>query len=449
MYCHSVAEVFLTPYVVSIMSTKKRFAGITPGGPCPAVNAAMASAAIAAQNSGNEFYLIRNAFEHIAKSRTDCFERLTPRKALLILPRGGTFAGTSKTYPPGNEEQLRKSARVLVENFDGLFATGGDGSITIFVALKPYIEAECKRLGKSFPIILAMKSIDDDGALPEGVRMLGASTMAEVFGHRIASLKTDTQSSGDRWQLAVAMGRTRGHVAMAGSIHGFPHVFIIGEQFTQPTPLKFIIDILGGAMLKRAAEGKPYGVAVIAEGLVQALDPRSHRLLLDLPRDSNGALNPSLFPFEAMISGALAEFCDELQFKAKMQVASNNYDLRGSQPNGFDRRLAIELGVEAIVRLMRGETERVLYKLGSRFHDEPFANFVPDPNAESTERVKDRPVDLSSDDYRIARFIGQQLETADLDDTALLEKMAALTRFSPADLKHRLADVARWGDGPN
>lgn len=430
------------------MSSKKRFAGITPGGPCPGLNAAMYGAAIASKTLGVDFFLIHDAFQHIMEGKTDCFERLTPKKATLILPRGGTYAGTSKAYPPSEVEYLEQSARVLVENFDGVFATGGDGSISIFYALRPYIAAECERLNKEFSVIMVMKSIDDDAALPEGVRMLGASTMAEVFGTRIAGLKTDSQSSGDRWQLAVAMGRSRGFVALAGSIHGTPHIFVIGEQLPEKTPLRFLVDTLGAAMLKRAALGSPYGVAVIAEGLVQSLDPRSHRLLLDLPRDVNGALNPSQFPFEAMLGGAMEEFYDEFQFRGKMQFSSNNYDLRGHQPNGFDRRLGIELGAEAVVRLARGETEKVIYKHGSKFYSAPFSDFVPDPTKGETGRVKDRAVELGSDEYRIARLFGQHLRSADLEDEELLEKMAALTRFEPAELRSRLAEVASWGDGP-
>src|SRR5947209_6519660 len=52
---------------------------------------------------------------------------------------------------------------------------------------------------------------------------------------------------------------------------------VIAEEFPKDEPVRLghLVDILETAMLKRVAHGRPFGVAVLAEGIGLRLAPRS------------------------------------------------------------------------------------------------------------------------------------------------------------------------------
>jgi hypothetical protein len=61
---------------------------------------------------------------------------------------------------------------------------------------------------------------------------------------------------------------------------------IIGEEFPRgPVSLDQIADILEGAIIKRRAGGREHGVALLAEGLIERLDPAT---LSQVERDPYG-----------------------------------------------------------------------------------------------------------------------------------------------------------------
>jgi 6-phosphofructokinase 1 len=66
---------------------------------------------------------------------------------------------------------------------------------------------------------------------------------------------------------------------------------LIPEEFAgRRVRLKTIVDTLVGAIIKRLSYGRPYGVAVMAEGLVLDIEPEDLAALHEVERDAHGHL---------------------------------------------------------------------------------------------------------------------------------------------------------------
>ena len=66
---------------------------------------------------------------------------------------------------------------------------------------------------------------------------------------------------------------------------------LIPEEFGGgKIPLRALVDTLVGAIIKRAADGRRDGVAVIAEGVALGIDPDDLGRLADVERDAHGHL---------------------------------------------------------------------------------------------------------------------------------------------------------------
>ena len=71
------------------------------------------------------------------------------------------------------------------------------------------------------------------------------------------------------------MGRAAGHLALGIGKAAAATLTLIPEEFKgQPVTLDLLCDILLGAIIKRKSRGSQYGVAVLAEGLLEAIGTR-------------------------------------------------------------------------------------------------------------------------------------------------------------------------------
>lgn len=69
---------------------------------------------------------------------------------------------------------------------------------------------------------------------------------------------------------------------------------VIPEEFAgRPVRLKRLVDLLVGAVIKRFRHGHTDGVAVLAEGLIEILDPQDLGGLEQVARDEHGHLRLS------------------------------------------------------------------------------------------------------------------------------------------------------------
>ena len=87
----------------------------------------------------------------------------------------------------------------------------------------------------------------------------------------LKNLMIDARTT-SRWYFVVTMGRKAGHLALGVGKAAGATLTLIPEEFRTPIRLRTIVDTLAGAIIKRLADGRRDGVAVIAEGVMLGID---------------------------------------------------------------------------------------------------------------------------------------------------------------------------------
>ncbi len=147
-----------------------------------------------------------------------------------------------------------------------LLCIGGDD--TTFGAAK-IAEASRGRIG----VVTVPKTIDNDLPLPDNAPTFGFETARAVGAGIVESLMEDARTTG-RWYLAVSMGRKSGALALGMCKSAGATLAVIPEEFHPTTlELNLVVDTIVGSIIKRMAWGRDDGVALVAEGIAEKLDP--------------------------------------------------------------------------------------------------------------------------------------------------------------------------------
>src|SRR5207249_7468527 len=145
-----------------------------------------------------------------------------------------------------------------------LVTIGGDD--TAFSGSQVYANA-----GGSIRVAHVPKTIDNDLPLPPGIPTFGFET-ARHYGVQVARNLHEDAKTTTRWYIVVSMGRAAGHLALGIGKASAATVTLIAEELKdKDVSLELICDIIIGSMIKRKAQGKSYGVAVLAEGLMELI----------------------------------------------------------------------------------------------------------------------------------------------------------------------------------
>src|SRR5436190_1193641 len=112
---------------------------------------------------------------------------------------------------------------------------------------------------------------DNDLPLPGSTPTFGFETARHIGVSIVRNLAEDARTT-SRWYLIISMGRAAGHLALGIGKAAAATLTIIPEEFRgRPVVLDEVCDILIGAIIKRKAKGSNYGVAVLAEGLLESV----------------------------------------------------------------------------------------------------------------------------------------------------------------------------------
>jgi 6-phosphofructokinase 1 len=194
-----------------------------------------------------------------------------------------------------------------------------------------------------------------------------------------------------------------------------------------------IVDTLACAIIKRLADGQRHGVAVIAEGVVEAIDPADLSRLEDVERDSHGNLRIAEVEIGEILKKAVQARLRE--FGIRMTVVAKNigYELRCADPIPYDMEYTRDLGYCAAKFLLSGGSGVMVSMQGGHFVPIPFAQMV-DP---VTGRTRVRHVDIHSTRYAIARRYMIRLRRDDFDDPHELARFAATAHLSLEEFKQK------------
>ena len=236
---------------------------VVGGGPAPGINGVISSVTIEAVNQGLEVIGIRDGFKNLVNGDITQVRPLTIPDVAPYYQKGGSLLGTSRTNPA--KEPVHMSNVIDGLNRLGikyLVTIGGDD--TAFSGSQVYLNAN-----KAIKVAHVPKTIDNDLPLPPGIPTFGFES-ARHYGVEISRNLHEDAKTTTRWYLIVSMGRAAGHLALGIGKASAATITIIAEEFqNREVSLELICDIIIGSMIKRKAQGKAYGLAVLAEGLLE------------------------------------------------------------------------------------------------------------------------------------------------------------------------------------
>jgi len=190
--------------------------------------------------------------------------------------------------------------------------------------------------------------------------------------------------------------------------------------------MKKVVDTLIGAIIKRLSDGRPDGVAVLAEGLVEAMDPSDLANIATAERDAHGNLRIAEIDFGEILKAKVQEGLRKHGLKTTIVAKNIGYELRCADPNPFDMEYTRDLGYCAAKYLDEGGSGVMVSMQADVFQPLKFTDMM-DP---VTGRTKVRMVDVNSERYKIARRYMIRLRRDDFEDPHELAKFAAAGRMS-------------------
>ncbi len=403
------------------------------GGPAPGINSVISAATIRSILGGCDVVGILDGFKWLMEGSTGNVRPLSIEEISRIHFRGGSYLGTSRTNPTTKTEHLDRVVSSLTSlGVSRLITIGGDD--TAFSSLKL-----AERAAGLVRVVHVPKTIDNDLDLPYGIPTFGFQT-ARHFGVEIVkNLMVDAHTTA-RWYFAVTMGRKAGHLALGiGKAAGATSTVIPEEFRERPVRLSRLVDLLLGTIIKRLNGGRADGVIVLAEGLVEILDPRDLGGLEQVERDEHGHLRLSEIDIGEVLRREVTKALKSLGLTTTIVSKNVGYELRCADPIPFDIEYTRDLGYCAAQYLLDGGTEAMVSIQDGRFTPISFKRML-DP---ATGRAKVRMVDTASQSYQIARQYMIRLNEDDFDDPAAVGRYAALTGLSPERFRQRFGAMAK------
>jgi 6-phosphofructokinase len=411
-------------------SPKEKIGILVGGGPAPGINSVIHSATIEAINNDLEVVGIYDGFEHLMQGDMVATP-LTISDISRIHLDGGSILRTSRANPTQAETSLDHCARALLDaGISCLLAIGGDDTAYSAYRVARYAAAHA---GVHIRTVHVPKTIDNDLPLPEGIRTFGFETARELGTRLVRNLMEDALT-GQRWFLVVTMGRKTGHLALGiGKSSGATVTLIPEEWAGREIRLQEVTDILVTSLLKRLAQGKRHGVALVAEGVFEQMPHQDLSVLEAVERDEHGHVQLAEVHFPGILKKALRHELDTLGIRVRLRCKELGFELRCADPIALDIDYTRSLGQAAVGFLLGGGTDATITLQQNQVVPIPFAEMM-DPR---TGRTEVRRVNVDSFTYRSAYKFMIRLKPQDADDDVLLARMAAHTNLSLAEFTSR------------
>ncbi len=410
------------------MSTQhKKLAILVGGGPAPGINSVIGAATIRGILSGAEVIGIQDGFEWLMAGQIDKVKELTIEKVSRIHFRGGSYIGISRANPTKNSKYLENTVTSLLRlNVNRLITIGGDD--TAYSAMKLEQMADGR-----IHVVHVPKTIDNDLDLPQGFNTFGFQTARHIGVDIVKNLMVDARTT-SRWYFVVAMGRKAGHLALGIGKAAGATLTLIPEEFRgQKLKLGVLTDILAGAIIKRLSYGRPDGVVILAEGLVEILDPDDLKELVNVERDAHDNIRLAEINFGEIVKAKVQQRLKEFGLKSTIVAKNIGYELRCADPIPYDMEYTRDLGYCAARYILEGGNAAMVSVQNGRFLPIPFVEIL-DPQ---TGRARIRMVDMTSEYYQVARRYMIRLAPEDFNDPHELAKYAATAHVSLEDFRKR------------
>ncbi len=403
------------------------FGLLVGGGPAPGINGVISSATLAARRRGARVIGVLQGFEWLMKGDIDHVVDLDADAVSRIHEQGGSILRTSRANPTKDPANLDRVVDALGRlGIDHLISIGGDD--TCFSARSVGAAA-----GSHLSVAHVPKTIDNDLPLPPGIPTFGFETARATAAGILCTLREDARTAG-RWYIVVMMGRNAGHLALGAGHSANATMTLVAEEYGgAKVSLDRMARAVEGAIVKSTAEGRPYGVIVLAEGLGECLDPADLSAFPDLPRDEHGHLRLAELPLGRLVRDRVEKGLKLHGIKTTMVVKDVGYELRCVSPNAFDQEYTRELGAAAVATLLAGHANVMITRQNQKIVPIPFDQIL-DPK---TGKTRIRMLDTKTESFASAMALQTRLWAADFDEARTADQLAGASRLSIAELKAR------------
>jgi 6-phosphofructokinase 1 len=414
------------------MDSPRRLGILVGGGPAPGINAVISAATIEALNQGFEVVGIRDGFKHLVRGDRSVLRPLTVDDVSRVHLQGGSILGTSRENPTKSPEATRAVIEVLQDaGITHLITIGGDDT-----ALSSRYISE--RSAGAIRGVHVPKTIDNDLPLPPHVPTFGFQSARHVGVELVRNLMEDARAT-RRWYVVVAMGRKAGHLALGiGKAAGATFTLVAEEFASRYVPFATICDIVEGAIVKRRAMGRHFGVAVLAEGLIDKLDPDELAELEDVERDEHGHVRFAEVDLARKVKAEVQGRLGERGLRVTITNKNVGYELRCADPISFDAEYCRDLGYGAVRFLVQGGSGAMVSVQGGRLVPIPFDDLI-EPESGKT---KVRLVNIHSEGFRVARAYMIRLEAEDFAHAAWVDRLAEAAHLTPGVFRQRFEYLA-------
>jgi ATP-dependent phosphofructokinase / diphosphate-dependent phosphofructokinase len=407
------------------------------GGPAPGINSVIEAATISARLEAINVVGLRDGFDWIMHGDADHVVPLTIDAVSQIHFQGGSHIGTSRANPTSDPQYLQNTVMSLLRmNVTQLITIGGDD--TAFSAMK----VEQSAAGR-VRVVHVPKTIDNDLDLPPFIDTFGYQTARHVGVEIVKNLMVDAKTT-SRWYFVIAMGRKAGHLALGIGKAAGATLTLVPEEFPKPIRIQTLVDSLAGAIIKRLSDGRPDGVAVIAEGVALDVAPQDLGGLREVEHDAHGHLRLAEVNIGEILKAQVTARLNAFGIKMTTIAKNVGYELRCAEPIPFDMEYTRDLGCCAANYLLAGGNAAMISIQGGHFVPVPFAQMIDG----ETGRTRIRLVDVTSTRYAIARRYMIRLRHDDFADPDELAKLAATAHISPEQFRREFEYLLAYEPPP-
>lgn len=284
----------------------------------------------------------------------------------LIEGLGGfDFLGTDRTKISTNDQFERVQEVIQSLGITVLIIVGGDDSNTNALFLSDALVGVCNVIG-------VPKTIDGDLVMDPYLPItFGFHTATQHYASLVQQLFIDAVATRKYWHVVKLMGRAASHVTLEVANQVGPNACLLSEEVLQKKwGFIEIVDYFSTVIIDRLAAGKPYGVMIFPEGIVDVVpelsayingnvDPINGVLasigaspisLPEVSEDSHGNKNMSFLDTETIFIDAIRAYLDHQGARGpSIQLLGHffGYTGRSENPSSFDSLYSLLLGKTA------------------------------------------------------------------------------------------------------
>ncbi|MBI4394351.1 MAG: 6-phosphofructokinase [Euryarchaeota archaeon] len=405
------------------------------GGPAPGLNGVINAVVLAGESRGWRVLGVPEGFRYLMKGDVSHVRVLDRRAVEGIETRGGSILYTSRANPQKDPEALKRVVACLQElGVTDLVTLGGDDTATSAIKVAEASKGQLR-------VAHVPKTIDNDLPLPGGAPTFGFET-AKALGSRLCvNLREDARTT-RRWVIVTAMGRTAGHLALGMGVSSGADLTVIPEEFDGNVDLGTISDLCEAAIVKRISHGEPWGLVILAEGLLDLLGEGDFAHVGNLERDEHGHPRLSEVSLGRIVKDVLAPRFKERGLDVAIIAKEIGYELRCADPVAFDVQYTRTLGVGAVDFLETGKGNAMIALQDGKLAPLGFE----DLRDAKTGRVRVRGVDVRGATFTHARHIQARLTGRDFSDEGRLGLLSAAAHLEPSGFKRRFERLSRFGE---